>query len=339
MQNRHESILRTVNRKDKKYNILTFPTHERWQSNLAGMDHTFYLFQAKGIKGWNNKYAQLPKNHILLDGSENQVMPDMKFDIVFSQNKYGQYQQARAFSEFYGIPLVSIEHTLPMTWWTDKYIKKMTKMRGHANVFISKYSMEKWGYSEADGDSCVIHHAIDSNKFAPIEDGHNNGKILSVANDFINRGPLLGFDIYAKICLENNMPVKIVGDTPGLSLAAKTENELINEYQQASVFFNTSQVSPIPMSLLEAMSCGTPVVSTATCMIPEIIKDGYNGFLSNDHDVLKAKLEWCLKNPSEAKKIGENARKTIQENFSLKAHLDGWNRVFDSVFGKNYKGL
>lgn len=339
MQSRHRSILRGVNRKDKVYNILTFPTHERYESNFQFLPHNFFALRAKGIKDWNHSYAPMPSNYQLLGGDNDQIRPDMEFDIVLSQNKYGQYEIARQVSEAMCIPLVSIEHTLPMTWWTDKYVQGIKRMKSHVNLFISEYSMKKWGYDKENDNADVIHHAINSDKFCPIENGHNDRKILTVMNDAINRGPLLGWDLYKQLCLDTKMPINPVGDTPTFSKAAANEKELIGHYQNASVFLNTSQVSPIPMSVLEAMSCGCPVVSSATCMIPEIIEDGVNGFISNDPKVLKEKLFWCLKNTDEAKKMGEKARETIVKKFNLQQHLDKWNAVFDSVVDKDYQYL
>src|SRR5687768_17366201 len=96
MQTKHESILRAINNASPRYNILTFPTHEAYQSNMGALPHTFYLYQGKNIKPWDNSSRQLPHNHILLDGSDHQVKLDMKFDMVLSQNKFGQFQVAQA---------------------------------------------------------------------------------------------------------------------------------------------------------------------------------------------------------------------------------------------------
>ena len=48
MQKRVESYLRAIN--SNNINILTFPTHERYQSNLESLPYTFYLWQGNGIK-------------------------------------------------------------------------------------------------------------------------------------------------------------------------------------------------------------------------------------------------------------------------------------------------
>ncbi len=340
MQSRHESILRAINNEDEKYNILTFPTHEAYQSNFASMPHTFYLYKGQNIKDWNNNFRQLPANHILLDGTENQVKLDMKFDIVLSQNKFGQFQVADKIAKYFGIPLISIEHTLPFIKWKKRDLEQMLKMRGNVNAFISNYSVKEWGFDPNDPTVRIVHHGIDTETFRPSVCNpekqpvaeHKDGKILTVVNDYINRDWCCGWNIYRRVT--GGLPINPVGDTKGFSNPAKSVDDLVKYYQNASVFLNTSTISPVPTSLLEAMSCGCPVVTTATCMIPDIVKDGLNGFISNDEIYLRDKLKWCLNNPEEAQKLGNNARQTILERFNLKDHIKNWMDIFKEVYGQ-----
>ena len=81
------------------------------------------------------------------------------------------------------------------------------------------------------------------------------------------------------------------------------------------------------------MSCGCAVVSTATCMIPEIIEDGVNGYISNDEAVLKSQIQNLLKNPGLAKELGENARQTILEKFNEDSFVNNWNNIFNKAYG------
>ena len=82
----------------------------------------------------------------------------------------------------------------------------------------------------------------------------------------------------------------MVGDTPGLSEPAASTEGLVATYQNSRIFLNTSTISPVPTALMEAMSCGCAVVSTATCMIPEVIEHGVNGFITNDTQEMKQYL-------------------------------------------------
>jgi hypothetical protein len=206
-------------------------------------------------------------------------------------------------------------------------------LKGNKNVFISEYSRAKWGWNEDEAD--VIHHGVDTDLFNDYEQDRLC-RILSVCNDWINRDEPCGFSFWKEAC--NTLPVFPVGDTPGLSKPAETVEQLVEFYNTSQVFANTSLVSPVPTSLLEAMSCGCCCVSTDTCMIPEIIKDGYNGFLVKTPYEMRKKLEVCLSDPDLCKEIGKNARKTILERFSLQQFIDNWNSLFEEASHFVYRG-
>lgn len=329
------SILKQANRKNSdKLNILTGPTHERYESNLTKTGHNFYALSHPSFKKWNTNFAPVPENYTILDESkgDKQIPLSVDFDIVLSQNKFGQYQILSQIARHYNIPFISLEHTLPMSIWSQEQKEGLRNMRGDVNLFISEYSKGEWGFNDVPNTE-VIHHGIDTDIFKPDYSVEKERRILSVCNDWINRDFFCGFSIWQRVT--NGLPVFPVGDTVGLSKPAKDIDELVYFYRKHQIFLNTSTVSPIPTSLLEAMSCGSCVISTATCMIPEIIKNGYNGFISNNEEELRGFLIDCLSNSEKCKRIGENARKTIVDNFSLSSHLNKWTEIFDKVSKTN----
>jgi glycosyltransferase involved in cell wall biosynthesis len=56
-------------------------------------------------------------------------------------------------------------------------------------------------------------------------------------------------------------------------------DELPDIYRNASIFVLPSKSEGYPITLLEAMSCGTPVVAPSVGAIPDIVDDGENGLL------------------------------------------------------------
>jgi len=330
------SILRAAHREDgKPLNILTFPTHERYETGLCLTGHRFWAVRAPGIKDWNRTYAPLPTNYVLLnaDLGDHQIPPELDFDLVLSQNKFGQFQKAIRFSHRFQLPLVSLEHTLPYPSWGKGRRQLLREMKGHVNVFISDFSRKEWGWDEQQAE--IIHHGIDTDLFSPAE-VEKKRHILSVVNDWVNRDWCCGFELWRKTA--GGLPVHVVGDTPGLSKPAKSTADLVAAYREARIFLNTSLISPVPTALLEAMSCGCACVSTANCMIPEVIEHGKNGLISNDPLVLRKYLERLLADSSLVAELGAAARRTILTRFSMPSFTSNWHTLFHNAARIPYRG-
>ena len=87
---------------------------------------------------------------------------------------------------------------------------------------------------------------------------------------------------------------------------------------QFDLFVMTSQREGGPSSILESMLYGTTVVSTNVGVIPDVIVDGENGFISevkNAKEIAKT-INYILDNPEIRKEIGSKASAIIRENFS-----------------------
>jgi glycosyltransferase involved in cell wall biosynthesis len=73
----------------------------------------------------------------------------------------------------------------------------------------------------------------------------------------------------------------------------------------------------IPNVLVEAMACGTPVVSTAVSGIPELVEDGVNGLLvaPEDPEALAGALERLHGDPALAARLAAAGERTVRERF------------------------
>lgn len=77
----------------------------------------------------------------------------------------------------------------------------------------------------------------------------------------------------------------------------------------------TSIYEGTPMCALESMELGTPVISTPTDGLVEIIDNGINGFYSNSNEEISNKIVFLLKNEKELKKMRSEAlKKSIEIN-------------------------
>jgi hypothetical protein len=316
----------------KQYNILTWPTHERYESGLAKTGHNFFAWSAPAPvgKGWNKSYANIPDNYTILNikNRDSQLYQDVGIDFILSQNKFGQFDIAQQLQKYHGVPIINLEHTLPATDWHPQQIVVMKKMAGDVNVFISEHSRKAWGW-EPD-EALVVHHGVDTDIFKP-GDAPRENTCLSVVNDWKGRDWCCNYQGWKRII--KGLPFKVLGSNPGLSEPAGVD-ELSLAYRNSRIFVNTSTVSPIPTALLEAMSSGCAIVTTATCMIPEVVENGVNGFMSNDEAELRGYIELLLKDEALAARLGQAARETIEKRFSMDKFVNNWNAVFDGLMEK-----
>lgn len=195
----------------------------------------------------------------------------------------------------------------------------------------------------------VIPNGVDVNRFNPPdkkekervkrEMGFDDNKIVLYVGRLCNRKGLPTLLGAASIVLRKNRNVKFVIsgggfpheekrlkalsrkleiDEAALFLGYVPDRMLPKLYQAADVFVLPSIYEGMPFTLLEASASGLPVVATKVGGIPEVIKDGENGFLVNPTDPqgLAEKVLYLLENPSLAYKMGVLGRKNIEERFN-----------------------
>ena len=89
----------------------------------------------------------------------------------------------------------------------------------------------------------------------------------------------------------------------------KPTSAIYDEYQRSSFFVLTSDMESFGLVMVEAMSCGIPVVSVNCPFGPsEIIEDGVTGLLAEmTVESLSEKIEWMITHPSERLEMGQKA--------------------------------
>lgn len=328
MPTKISSIFRKIVRKDN-INIFTLMTHERCEGNFIHLPFNFYAWQGQqNIRNWNEQVNPIPPNyHIIPFGS---LPTHLELDLVLSQTPDTNYPVCKQISEALDIPLVQFWHTFPSPNFPRSQYRRVKEVFSpYINLFITEENKKAWGFENHER-SYVIKHAVNTDFWKP-SNVERKPAILTVANDYINRDHLLGFDLYTKIVglrTQNQLPIFPVGNTPGFSRGANSMEEMRDIFQSHQIFLNTSLISPLPMSLLEAMSCGCAVVSTNTGMIPSIIENGVNGLLltPNSQTMRQACIE-LLQNKNKCQELGNKARETIEKMFPIGQFVESWKNI------------
>jgi len=99
---------------------------------------------------------------------------------------------------------------------------------------------------------------------------------------------------------------------------------------RAAVFVLPSHVEGLPMSLLEAMAAGCPVVATSVGGVPDVVADGVNGLLvrPGDREALALAIHRLLIDRALAGRLGAAARDTIRRRFTTEHALERLDQVY-----------
>jgi glycosyltransferase involved in cell wall biosynthesis len=200
-------------------------------------------------------------------------------------------------------------------------------------------------------DVIVVPNGINLNENAEREGGDPGKKILFVGRLHPVKGTqyLLG----AMKIIHQKLPeakLVLVGDgeerehletlTDNLGIrecvefAGRVPHERVEGYMnQAEVFVLSSLSEGFPVTILEAMACGLPVVATRVGGVPDIIEDGTNGYLvdaMNQEQMAEALLK-LLQDEQLRKEMSDNNRKETEKY--------RWNTVAATLEGIYQKSL
>lgn len=122
---------------------------------------------------------------------------------------------------------------------------------------------------------------------------------------------------------------------PGLELLGYQSGESLRQLiEQASAILLPSEVfENCPMSVLEAMACGKPVIGSRMGGIPELVEDGVTGrlFEAGNAEELASAMHELSGNAELRRSMGARARTAVEERFSLDLHNTKLLALYESL--------
>ena len=234
---------------------------------------------------------------------------------------------------------------LPQRLYKNPFLTQLIFKNAYKNVAPSnylKYEFERVGYSNVS----FIPNSIEIKKYNFILREDITPKLLWVRAFATIYNPLMAIEVFKKIKgVYPEATLTMVGpDKDGSLHACKQKSselglkvnftgrlakeEWRNLSETKDIFINTTHFDNTPVSVMEAMALGLPVVSTNVGGIPFLVEDEVNGLLvqDGDSDAMVNKIDLLLKNPELTSKLSRNGRE-MAESWDWKTVKGFWQKL------------
>jgi len=344
--------------------IFTQKVKNSQKVDLGKNVHIFYFPSIKFVVNYPDfklVYPQLAKTLSLI----KKINPD----IIHTSAPTPHAWTALMCAKMLNIPIVSTYHTLLPDFLKHSFIRrfhdyKIAKettwqyTRGYynsVNLVISPSNVIK---------KELINHKI-KNKIEVVSNGVNSSIFYNINKKKTRRILHVGRISYEKnidvilkafkiaYLKDKTLRLDIVGSGPdmeslkklaetlGLEKKAIFHGSLNHEklrevYSSHSLFVTASTIETEGLVVLEAMTCGLPIVGVNKLAIPEIVKHNYNGFIVNagDEKELANKIIQILSDEKMRNKFSRNSIK-IAKKYSIKKSIDQIERIYKNLIVKN----
>lgn len=154
--------------------------------------------------------------------------------------------------------------------------------------------------------------------------------------------------------ISNTIKLKIAGDGPLFSEMRKTIEQKDNKNAEMLGLLDSETSKELitcarflimpslcyegfPMTLVEAMAAGTPVIASRIGALEYLVSDGKTGLLfepGNAED-LANKVKWLWDHPDECRRMGENARKEYEEKYTPEKNYKMLMDIYEKVIARH----
>lgn len=313
----------------RRLRILTWHVHGNYLWYLTQVPHDFYLVVddarsthhsgASGTLPWGDNVHEAHVDRIA----------QMEFDVVLFQSRAAwETEQHTLLTEAQRrLPRIYLEHDPPQEHPTNTrhWVDDPEVLLVHCTHFNALM------WDSGRTPTRVVEHGI--RLLAPARYTGTKDSGVVVVNNIARRGRRLGADVYAEVARQ--VPLTLVGMG---ALEAGGHGEVANAdlpgfIAEHRFFFNPIRYTSLGLSILEAMMVGMPIVGLATTELVTVIRNGENGFVDTRLDRLVDAMQRLRKDPAEARRLGEQARRDAEERFHIDRFVADWLDALRQVAG------
>lgn len=271
-----------------------------------------------------------------------------KPDIVHAH--LGSVGFAAIWSMVFRKPLVITVHSKPEIAFnvkSEKMVRLALKTGKTKLVAVSEenqmLSSSCFGIGE-DKLTCV-NNGIDLDRF--VRKPHDGFTVINVARQDENKNQAALIRCFARLHEKDpNTKLLLLGDGDqhkalkslaqelGLTDAVTFTGNVSNTedyYAVADLYIQSSHTEAMPMSVLEAMAAGLPIVSTDVGGLKDVVQD--NGILvpDNDEDALYRAMETVYNQPPEQTQAMSKASHRIVQSYSSETMARRYEQIYDEM--------
>ncbi len=208
-------------------------------------------------------------------------------------------------------------------------------------VCISNFQCEQLKLDKSQ----TIHHGIDLSLY----------KLQETKKDymsFLGRiAPVKGTHLAIEVAMRTGIPLKIAGEIQPMfrdyfdkkikphidgkfieyvgEADLKAKNELLGN--SLAMLFPIQWDEPFGLVMVEAMACGTPVLALPGGSVPELVKDGVSGFVSNSVDDMANRVRELTNGPGISPK---SVRQYVEQNFSVERMVKEYLALYQKLLSR-----
>jgi hypothetical protein len=259
------------------------------------------------------------------------LVREQAFDcILFQSRKNYLHDQHEILSESQRqLPRLYLEHDPPQEHPTNT--RHVVNDPNVMLVHVTPFNALMWDSGKTP--TCVIEHGV------TVPSVHYTGELdrgLVVVNGLRSRGRRLGADIFTQV--RRQVPLDLVGmgsmELDGLGEVPHAQLPALQARYR--FFFNPIRYTSLGLAVCEAMMLGMPIVGLATTEMAMVVENGVSGYVGTDVNQLVAVMQRLLREPAEARRLGEGARRYAQERFNIQRFTRDWEAAFALVTGTEH---
>jgi glycosyltransferase involved in cell wall biosynthesis len=129
------------------------------------------------------------------------------------------------------------------------------------------------------------------------------------------------------LAIGSDAPPEHIGRSELRSLPfTEDSTRVASYYQAADLYVHPARAENMPLAIIEAMACGTPVIASNVGGIPEIIDDGSSGLLfeAGDASALADSVLGLLVDETRRRSFAEASARLVAERLTLRQQVDAY---------------